>query len=69
MSREFEAIEKGAMQLSADEREQLASRLFSSLSDDCLDPAWEKEIARRIQRIENGTDLGVSEKDFFSSFD
>ncbi|MEM1223721.1 MAG: hypothetical protein AAGH40_13280 [Verrucomicrobiota bacterium] len=52
MCRELEAIEKRVIQLPAEERETIASRLFGSLGKDCLDlVAWEEEIARRIENI------------------
>ena len=43
------------LKLPADERQELADKLYESLDDEQVDPAWERawsdEIARRVQEI------------------
>ena len=46
------------LKLPADERQELADKLYESLDDTLVDPAWESawsdEIARRVQEIADG---------------
>lgn len=50
-----EALFDSAMKLPADQREDLAARLYSNLHDDLpLDPAWNEEIARRVSELDSG---------------
>ncbi len=46
------------LKLQADERQELADRLYESLDDEPVDPAseraWSDEIARRVQEIADG---------------
>jgi putative addiction module component (TIGR02574 family) len=46
------------LRLPADERQALADKLYESLDDEVVDPAWEAawsdEISRRVQEIADG---------------
>ena len=46
------------LKLPADERQELADKLYESLDDEPVDPVWERlwsdEIARRVQEIADG---------------
>lgn len=51
----LQRIEAAALQLSPDERAELAERLWASLEGgDEPDPAWEAEIRRRMQEVDSG---------------
>ena len=51
-----ERLLKEAMQLSSDEREQLAMELLASIEKEPgYDEAWEAEIERRLKEIDDGT--------------
>ena len=51
-----ERLLKEAMQLSSDEREQLAMELLASIEKEPgYDAAWEAEIERRLKEIDDGT--------------
>lgn len=47
------------LKLPADERQSLADELYESLSDEPVDPAWERawsdEISHRVREIAEGT--------------
>jgi putative addiction module component (TIGR02574 family) len=59
-------LASAAMQISADERAQLADQLIASLTGDRgHDPVWEAEMNRRIDEIEAGTAKTLSEEEFF----
>ncbi len=45
---------QAALALPTDEREELVGALSSSLEPIALSPQWQEEIARRLQRIEDG---------------
>jgi putative addiction module component (TIGR02574 family) len=57
----LEQIQQLALELSQKERGELASWLLRQLDDEVADnpeeveEAWNKEIARRVKEIENGT--------------
>jgi putative addiction module component (TIGR02574 family) len=51
----IEIVEAQAMKLSAEERADLADRLWLSVhSKEEVEAAWDAEIARRIQQIDAG---------------
>jgi putative addiction module component (TIGR02574 family) len=55
MSADLKAIEARALELSAEERAQLADRLLASLfRDQEIEDAWVAEVERRIEAIEQG---------------
>ncbi len=55
MSKQLEVLEKEALQLTVEERAQLADRLLASLSEDAEhEDAWAAEVERRIVEIESG---------------
>jgi putative addiction module component (TIGR02574 family) len=57
MSSKVDAILNAAMELSDEERVDLADRLFSTLSDEYrteVDRAWAEEIDRRAKEIDEG---------------
>lgn len=63
MSTDAENLYQAALKLSGDERSQLAYRLLDSIEgerDPDYEEAWSKEIARRIEEVENGTVKTVS---------
>ena len=45
---------QAALALPAEEREQLVGVLSNSLEPRSLSPEWNEEIARRLQKIEDG---------------
>jgi putative addiction module component (TIGR02574 family) len=48
-------VEAAALELSPEERAQLAQRLLSSLPRDLeLEAAWDAEIRRRVAELESG---------------
>ncbi|MEQ2010469.1 MAG: addiction module protein [Limisphaerales bacterium] len=55
-------LEKEAMKLPPTKRLRLAEKLMDSV-DDFATPeiakAWQAELARRVEEVENGTDPGV----------
>jgi putative addiction module component (TIGR02574 family) len=57
-----ETIERAAMKLPPTKRLRLAEKLMDSV-DDFATPeiakAWQAELARRVEEVENGTDPGV----------
>jgi putative addiction module component (TIGR02574 family) len=61
MSEIAEKIKNDLSQLSARERAELAHYLIQSLDDDVDDDAeaaWDVELARRAEEIDNGTAIG-----------
>ena len=55
MSAQLEALQAQALQLSPEERAQLADRLITSLFEDHdIEAAWAEEVERRIADIESG---------------
>jgi len=55
-----------ALELSENERAELAHRLLLSLEEvkeDGVEEAWDEEIARRVERIKNGTAKGRPAED------
>lgn len=58
MSTDAESLYQAALNLPEGERFHLASRLMESVEgerDPGWEEAWSKEIARRIEEVENGT--------------
>ena len=54
-------LTRQALGLSENERAELAHRLLLSLdagAEEGVEEAWEEEIARRVERIKNGTAKG-----------
>ena len=63
MSTDAENLYQAALKLSGDERYHLAFRLLESIEgerDPDYEESWSKEIARRIEEVENGTVKTVS---------
>ena len=63
MSTDVESLYQAALKLPGDERFHLASRLLQSVEaerDPDYEEAWSKEIARRIEEVENGSVETVS---------
>ena len=60
MSSLLERVREEAMHLSEEERGILAHELLTSLDPDDpgVEQAWEDEIARRVERIRSGTEVG-----------
>ena len=55
MSNQLDMVEAQALQLSPEERAQLADRLITSLFDDHeIEDAWAAEVEHRIEEIESG---------------
>jgi putative addiction module component (TIGR02574 family) len=55
MPSQLESLEKQALQLTPEERAQLADRLLASLFEDHdIEDAWETEVERRVEAIESG---------------
>lgn len=66
MNSQIDSLFSEAMKLSPDDREALAARLYDSLHDDLsLDPAWDAEIARRVEEIRSGTVKGIPAEEVF----
>lgn len=68
MDAQTESLFTEAMKLSPVEREDLAVRLFGSLENDQppLDPAWDEEIARRVDDMVSGRVQGVPTEEAFA---
>ena len=57
-----ETLEKEALKLTPAKRLRLAEKLMDSVDDFAtadIAKAWQAEINRRVEEIDNGTDLGV----------
>lgn len=55
MSSQLETVQAQALQLTPEERVQLADRLLASLFEDReVEEAWAVEVERRIEEIESG---------------
>ncbi len=55
MSSQLEIVEAQALELSPEERAQLADRLIASLFEDQeIEDAWTAEVERRVEEIESG---------------
>jgi len=53
-------LEAQALQLSPEDRAQLADKLLASLNPDAdLDAAWSVEADRRLTELENGSAVGI----------
>ena len=69
MTSRAEQVYEQALSLTADERMELADRLFCSLSEaerDRISAAWSEEIDRRVSSIEDGTAKLVPADDVFA---
>ena len=58
-----ETIEKEALKLTPAKRLRLAEKLMDSVDDFAtadIAKAWQAEITRRVEEIDNGTDSGIS---------
>ena len=55
MASSLQVVEAAALELSSEERAQLAQRLLSSLARDPeVEAAWDAEIRRRVAELESG---------------
>ena len=55
MATRLKIVEAQALELTAEERAQLADRLIASLFDDReIEEAWASEVERRIEAVEAG---------------
>lgn len=55
MASSLQEVETAALELSPEERAQLAQRLLDSLARDPeVDAAWDAEIRRRVAKLESG---------------
>ena len=55
MSSQLAIVEAQALELTAEERAQLADRLITSLFEDReIEEAWSAEVERRIEEVESG---------------
>lgn len=62
-----EDLEVAVLSLPAGDRARLAKRLIESLDQDPgIEAAWEKEIARRVARIESGKASLVPAEEVFA---
>lgn len=63
-------IIRAAMELVPEEREEVAKTLLASLPDFAvhggLDPAWDSEIAARVDEVRNGKVVGLSREELRS---
>ncbi len=69
MSQTYEALEREARLLSAEERAQLVDALLESLRGDQIaefEAAWAVEIERRVSMYERGEAKLVAAKDVFA---
>jgi len=67
MSATLETVEAAALQLSAEERAELIERLIDTvLPPPPLHPAWEAEIARRIEEMDAGRVEGIPAEKVFA---
>jgi putative addiction module component (TIGR02574 family) len=69
MSNLLAELSKQAKMLSLEERAQLAEELLGSLHEDApgdVESAWDAEILRRLQEVENGTAILVPAEDVFA---
>ena len=75
MTQAVEDILGVALNLSAKERAELATRLIDSLDDPppsadeqaAIDAVWDAEIARRVREIDDGTVKLIDADDVFAS--
>ena len=67
MSASLETVEAAALQLSAEERAELIERLIDTVAPPPpLHPAWETEIARRIEEMDAGLVEGIPAEKVFA---
>lgn len=67
MNASLETVEAAALQLSAEDRAELIERLIDTvLPPPPLHPAWEAEIARRLQDMDSGLDEGIPAETVFA---
>jgi len=68
MTATIERLAQEALVLPEQERAELAHRILLSLEDateEGTEEAWRAEIARRVERIRNGTAVGRAAEDVF----
>ena len=67
MSESLHTIEAAALELSPEDRAQLAQRLLDSLPrDQGVEAAWDEEIKRRVAELEAGTMATVPASEVFA---
>ena len=67
MSSSLHAVEVAALELSSEDRAQLAQRLLDSLPrDQEVEAAWDEEIHRRVAELEAGTMKTVPAPEVFA---
>ena len=67
MASSLEAVEAAALELSPEERAQLAQRLLSSLPRDPeAEAAWDAEIRRRVAELESGAMNTIPAEEVFA---
>ena len=67
MSSTLQSVESAALELSPEERAQLAQRLLSSLPrDPYVQSAWDAEIRRRVAALEAGEMGSVPAEEVFA---
>lgn len=67
MATSLHSVEAAALELSPEERAQLAQRLLSSLPrDPQVEAAWDAEIRRRIAALESGEMEAIPSEQVFA---
>ena len=67
MASSLHAVEAAALELSPEERAQLAQRLLSSLvRDPEIEAAWDAEIRRRVADLESGVVTSIPADEVFA---
>ena len=67
MASSLQAVEAAALELSPEERAQLAQRLLSSLTRDPeVEAAWDVEIRRRVGELESGAMNAIPAEEVFA---
>jgi putative addiction module component (TIGR02574 family) len=70
MTAEVEHLLREAEQLSPDEREDLALRILDGIAPDPgYDEAWDREIARRLRELDDGTVTPISGQEMLAIID
>ncbi len=67
MASSLQAVEAAALELSPEERAQLAQRLLSSLARPPeVEAAWDAEIRRRVAELESGAMNTIAAEEVFA---
>jgi putative addiction module component (TIGR02574 family) len=68
MSSLIDELSRKAQSLSPEDRVRLAEELLSSVqdSDEEIEAAWEEEIKRRLEEVENGTAKLIPAEEVFA---